>query len=80
MCGAEALVRWQHPDRGLLYPGQFLKVAETGGLLGEMTDFVIAGAVRQASVWQIGGLEFSVSINLAPALAYDRGFLGRFLQ
>lgn len=80
ICGAEALVRWQHPDRGLLYLGQFLKVAENGGLLGELTDFVIAAAVRQAGAWESSGRELMVSINLAPAVVRDSGFLDRFMQ
>ena len=77
--GAEALVRWQHPDRGLLYPGQFLKVAESAGLLGEITDFVIAAAVRQAGAWEGCGLDLRVAINLAPSLVRDAGFVDRFM-
>ena len=79
MRGAEALVRWQHPDRGLLYPGQFLKLAESSGLLGELTDFVIAEAVRQAGLWEAAGLELSVDINLTPSLVRDSGFIERFM-
>ena len=78
--GADALVRWQHPERGLLYPGQFLKLAESGGLLGELTDFVIAEAVRQAGLWEAAGLELSVDINLTPSLVRDSGFIERFMR
>ncbi len=77
---AEALVRWQHPDRGLLYPGQFLKLAESSGLLGELTDFVFADAMRQAGMWEAQGLELAVDINLAPGLVRDGGFLDRFMR
>ena len=80
MRGAEALVRWQHPERGLLYPGQFLKLAETSGLLGEMTDFVIAEAARQAGLWEAAGLDLSVDINLTPSLVRDTGFIDRFMR
>lgn len=80
ICGAEALVRWQHPDRGLLYPGQFLKAAENAGLLAELTDFVIATAVRQAGAWECAGRELTMSINLSPGLVRDSGFLDRFMQ
>lgn len=80
LCGAEALVRWQHPKRGLLYPGQFLSVAEAGALVGDMTDLVIAAAVQQVRIWHHGGLDLRMSINLPPGLAYDRGFLDRFLE
>ncbi len=77
---AEALVRWQHPDRGLLYPGQFLKLAESSGLLGELTDFVFADAMRQAGRWEAQGLELAVDINLSPGLVRDSGFLERFMR
>ena len=77
---AEALVRWQHPDRGLLYPGQFLKLAESAGLLGELTDFVFADAMRQAGRWEAQGLELAVDINLSPGLVRDSGFLERFMR
>lgn len=77
--GAEALVRWQHPDRGLLYPGQFLKLAEKAGLLTELTDFVIASAARQAGAWESSGLTLNVAINLAPSLVRDAGFVERFM-
>lgn len=77
--GAEALVRWQHPDRGLLYPGQFLKVAESSGLMGEITDYVITAAVRQTGAWESCGLDLKVAINLAPSLVRDAGFVNRFM-
>jgi EAL domain-containing protein (putative c-di-GMP-specific phosphodiesterase class I) len=77
---AEALVRWQHPERGLLYPGQFLKLAETSGLLGELTDFVFADAMRQAGLWEAQGLDLAVDINLSPGLVRDGGFLERFMR
>ena len=78
--GAEALVRWQHPQRGLLYPGQFLKLAEVGGLMGELTDFVFADAMRQAGLWESRGLDLAVAINLSPSLVRDGGFLERFMR
>lgn len=78
--GVEALVRWQHPDRGLLYPGQFLKLAENAGLMAELTDFVITAAARQAGAWESAGRALTVSINLAPALVRDSGFVERFMR
>jgi EAL domain-containing protein (putative c-di-GMP-specific phosphodiesterase class I) len=78
--GAEALVRWQHPERGLLYPGQFLKLAESAGLLAGLTDFVITSAVHQAGAWKRRGLDLTVAINLAPALVRDFGFMERFMR
>ena len=78
--GAEALVRWQHPERGLLYPGQFLRLAEGAGLLTALTDFVITSAVEQAGAWGRRGLDLTVAINLAPTLVRDFGFLERFMR
>jgi EAL domain-containing protein (putative c-di-GMP-specific phosphodiesterase class I) len=78
--GVEALIRWQHPRRGLLYPGQFLKVAEGAGQLPALTDFVFDAAVRQAGLWQKLGLELTMAINLAPTVVRDGGFLDRFMQ
>jgi EAL domain-containing protein (putative c-di-GMP-specific phosphodiesterase class I) len=80
MRNAEALVRWQHPERGLLYPGQFLKLAEAAGLLGELTDFVFGDAMSQAGRWEAQGLDLAVHINLSPGLVRDSGFLERFMR
>src|SRR5207344_2038288 len=76
----EALIRWQHPRRGLLYPGQFLKVAENAGHLQALTDFVFEAAVCQAGLWKNQGLELTMAINLAPTLVRDGAFLDRFMQ
>ena len=78
--GVEALIRWQHPRRGLLYPGQFLKVAETAGQLQALTDFVFDAAIHQAGLWHARGLELTMAINLAPTLVRDGGFLERFMR
>ncbi len=50
--GAEALVRWQHPERGLLLPGSFLDVAEQTGLIGAIGEWVIDSGVEQLATWQ----------------------------
>ncbi|GAA1635519.1 putative bifunctional diguanylate cyclase/phosphodiesterase [Actinoplanes couchii] len=73
MHGAEALVRWQHPQRGLLPPGVFLPDAERSDVILELTDWVLAEALHQASVWQAAGHHIPVSVNLPAAyLAQDR--------
>jgi len=69
--GVEALVRWQHPVRGLLPPGEFLPLAEGTGTIGELTRFVLEEALRQAHVWSEQGLDLEVAVNLASASASD---------
>ena len=66
--GFEALVRWQHPARGLVPPGEFIPIAEETGLIVEMGAWVLQEACRQAVGWRSTGLghrELSVSVNLS---------------
>jgi EAL domain-containing protein (putative c-di-GMP-specific phosphodiesterase class I) len=74
MQGVEALVRWQHPRRGLLYPRQFLGAIEDHNLMARLTDFVMTEAVRQASQWRSLGLPLEIVVNLSPKLITDREF------
>ncbi|NYE59721.1 diguanylate cyclase (GGDEF)-like protein/PAS domain S-box-containing protein [Duganella sp. 1224] len=65
---AEALLRWRHPQRGLLGPDEFLSFAESGGLMLEIGDWVFRQAARQARHWQDElGKGFQVSVNQSPA-------------
>jgi diguanylate cyclase (GGDEF)-like protein len=65
--GAEALVRWQHPDRGLLTPGEFVDLAEESGLIVPVGVWVLEEACRQAAAWQGHGEagDFVVAVNLS---------------
>jgi EAL domain-containing protein (putative c-di-GMP-specific phosphodiesterase class I)/AmiR/NasT family two-component response regulator len=63
--GAEALVRWQHPERGLLMPDAFISLAESSGLIAPLTEWVVREAIRQAASWRRQGLDIGVSINLS---------------
>jgi diguanylate cyclase (GGDEF)-like protein len=66
--GLEALIRWRHPTRGLLYPGAFLAVAETTGMIAPMGRFVLEEACRQIKRWQAQGLmPPPVAINISAA-------------
>ena len=68
--GVEALVRWFHPQRGVLPPSDFLDLAEAGGLMGTLTERVIELATRAAGDWWRSGLRPELSVNLpAGALA-----------
>jgi diguanylate cyclase (GGDEF)-like protein/PAS domain S-box-containing protein len=73
---AEALVRWPHPDRGMLSPGAFLPVAERGGLLRELDHWVLRTALRDAARWRApqGHPQVSISVNLTGLVPADPGF------
>ena len=81
--GAEALVRWQHPDRGLLEPAQFLFVAESSDLISELDDLVMRQACFQAARWREelpAGERFTVSVNISERRLADRGLSGKIAQ
>ncbi|NKC32984.1 putative bifunctional diguanylate cyclase/phosphodiesterase [Falsiroseomonas selenitidurans] len=63
--GCEALLRWQHPERGLISPGVFVPVAEETGLIHPITRLVLELACRQAMAWRAEGLEMPVAVNLS---------------
>ncbi len=65
--GLEALIRWNHPERGLLYPDQFIAVAEESGAIDDMTDWVIGEALRQRSRWLGQGLDLQIAVNISMA-------------
>ena len=64
LVGAEALLRWRHPVRGLLPPGAFLDALETGPLAGAVGDWAIEQGCRQAALWRGQGLGLHVGVNL----------------
>jgi EAL domain-containing protein (putative c-di-GMP-specific phosphodiesterase class I) len=72
--GVEALVRWRHPRRGVLFPRHFLRAVEEHGLMIGLTDLVMTEAVRQAGQWRMRGLPLQMVINLSPRLVRDRAF------
>jgi EAL domain-containing protein (putative c-di-GMP-specific phosphodiesterase class I) len=71
LCGVEALLRWRHPQHGLLTPASFLQQAEAGGLVELLTTTVLQLALADAQTWHVMGTRLPISINLSPlALAY----------
>ncbi|OMQ14887.1 hypothetical protein A7K94_0213400 [Modestobacter sp. VKM Ac-2676] len=69
--GVEALVRWQHPTRGLLAPAEFLALAEMHALMGPLTERVLTEAVRQGAAWRRAGTPLRVSVNLSASNLSD---------
>lgn len=63
--GVETLVRWRHAVDGIVFPDQFIGVAETSGLIDELTQMVFTGAVTQAKAWQQAGLALRVAVNVS---------------
>jgi diguanylate cyclase (GGDEF)-like protein len=67
----EALVRWQHPDLGLIPPAEFIPLAEETGLSHPLTRLVLEMALDQSAQWHTEGLDLQVSVNLSPANCID---------
>lgn len=71
--GVEALVRWRHPERGLVPPAEFVPLAEATGLIRPLGTWVLRAACRQAAAWRETGLPpLTVAVNLSPAQLRDR--------
>ncbi|MFZ2650177.1 MAG: EAL domain-containing protein [Burkholderiaceae bacterium] len=76
--GAEALLRWQHPQRGLVSPAEFIPVAEESGLIVPITDFVVSTVCGQLAQWQHGAIQaVPVSVNLDARTLQDEGLVER---
>ncbi|MCI2238457.1 bifunctional diguanylate cyclase/phosphodiesterase [Paenibacillus sp. TRM 82003] len=75
LLGFEALVRWQHPTRGLLPPAAFLPFVERTRLIHPLTRWVLLTAARQAATWRARGLETTIAVNISAA-CLDEGLLG----
>ncbi len=76
--GVEALIRWQHPDRGLVPPSQFVPIAEDCGLILQIGRWVLREACRQASAWQNARLPpLPIAVNVSAVEFRDKGFAER---
>ena len=72
--GAEALIRWQHPEKGLVQPLEFIPLVEDTGLVIPIGDWAIGEVCRQVAAWQADGIEaVSVAVNLAATHLRERG-------
>ena len=69
--GVEALVRWRHPERGMIPPDEFIPPAQKTGVIGPLTMFVLDEALRQCRSWLLQGLELCVAVNLSTRNLLD---------
>jgi diguanylate cyclase (GGDEF)-like protein len=77
VCGAEALVRWPHQRLGLINPDDFIKLAESSGLITPLTYWVLDAALRQSYAWREQGLQQPLSVNLSARDLRDPRLLDR---
>lgn len=79
--GVEALIRWNHPERGLLYPGAFIELAEQRGLIIKMGDWVILEACRQLQSWMSQGInQCKIAINVSSVQLNQSDIVKRILD
>jgi EAL domain-containing protein (putative c-di-GMP-specific phosphodiesterase class I)/CheY-like chemotaxis protein len=78
--GVEALARWQHPRLGIVMPDEFVPLAERTGLIGDLTNSVLAAAMKQMKQWNEEGLRLTCAINLPPTLVTDLSFPDRVAE
>jgi len=78
--GAEALIRWQHPDKGLIFPDQFLPVIENTQLMVDLGRWVIENACQQLSDWNQQGLKLKLSVNISCCHLQHANFYGELIE
>jgi len=74
----EALIRWEHAERGLLSPAEFVAMGESSGLIRPMTDFVIQKGLEQVKAWQSNKIGLGLRVNISASLLTDVEFPDRF--
>jgi diguanylate cyclase (GGDEF)-like protein len=72
--GVEALVRWQHPERGLITPFEFLPLLEQTPLIRGLTDWVLEAALEQSRRWEAAGIDLPIAVNLSVRILQDVAF------
>ena len=80
VAGFEALVRWHHPEKGIVGPDQFIPVLEAGGMILPLSDWIVRTCCKQVARWQAEGfwqLDWHMSINVSPAQFFQEDFVNR---
>ena len=80
MSGAEALIRWQHPQRGMVPPDQFISTAERMGLINKIGEWVLITACKQQQKWKQQNIHLSIAINIASGHFSSQGFTEKVEQ
>jgi len=81
--GAEALLRWQHPEKGIKFPGEFIDIAEETGLILDLGDWVICEACRQIHEWSVNKPDVNwghISINISPRQFQQADFASKLIN
>jgi diguanylate cyclase (GGDEF)-like protein/PAS domain S-box-containing protein len=77
LIGVEALIRWNHPEQGLIPPALFIPVAEQTGLINAITDWVFRSAAARINQWKLDGLEMPVAVNVSARVFQSPNFIGQ---
>lgn len=84
LLGAEALIRWNHPEQGMIYPDKFISVAEDNGMIPDIGQWVIKEAVEQVAEWKKAGIckqeTFRLAVNVSPRQFRQQGFVAQVLR
>ncbi|MFQ6371000.1 putative bifunctional diguanylate cyclase/phosphodiesterase [Shewanella sp. YIC-542] len=78
--GAEALIRWHHPKRGIMYPGSFIDIAEQTGLINSIGSWVLEAACKQLYLWQHRNIDMSMHVNVSARQFFGGNLYGQVWQ